>query len=199
MSESSQPLSLPFLHLSNIFPRYTYETIYDEYAPYLRNDHITLENGHQYTERRQTCWVSESEMTFKYSNKVMTTVRPEMPPFTAEIRNQLRTLVGVYFDSVLINIYPDGKSGMHYHSDPLYDEWTPNSVVVSFGDTRTLIFRRLANKEEKHVIKFNNGDVVFMFDNCQELFDHCLKTEKRAEDCGPRISLVFKQKVDSTI
>jgi alkylated DNA repair dioxygenase AlkB len=195
MSHSpSLSLSLPFRHIRGVFEEYTYNDIYEEYAEFIQSDRIILENCHEYVERRKTTWVSESGSIFQYSNKVMTTVATEMPRYTTQIRNRIRDILGVHFDSVLINIYPDGKSGMHYHSDPLYDEWTTNSVIVSFGDARTLIYRRLANKEEKYPIEFANGDIVYMFDNCQDLFDHCVKTAKRAEDCGPRLSLVFKEK-----
>lgn len=37
-----------------------------------------------------------------------------------------------------------------------------------------------------------NGDVVVMRGDCQQRLQHCVKVEKRAEDAGPRMSLVFK-------
>lgn len=33
------------------------------------------------------------------------------------------------------------RCGMRFHSDPLYQRWTPNTAVVSLGATRTFIFR----------------------------------------------------------
>lgn len=47
----------------------------------------------------------------------------------------------MHFDSVLINLYGDGRCGMRYHADPLYGCWTPNAAVVSIGQTRKFIFR----------------------------------------------------------
>lgn len=43
--------------------------------------------------------------------------------------------------------------------------------------------------------KVSNGDVVEMFGDCQERLQHAVKVERRAEDAGPRISLVFKERL----
>jgi hypothetical protein len=42
------------------------------------------------------------------------------------------------------------------------------------------------------------GDVVFMYGDCQDRLQHCIKVEredKGALEMGPRMSLVFKQRV----
>jgi hypothetical protein len=41
----------------------------------------------------------------------------------------------------------------------------------------------------------SNGDVVVMFGDCQEVLQHAIKVEAAAEDAGPRVSLVFKQRL----
>lgn len=61
------------------------------------------------------------------------------------MRDELQRLTGVWYDSVLINYYGDGKCGMRYHVDPLYGVWSPESAVVSIGDTRTFIFREISD------------------------------------------------------
>lgn len=45
---------------------------------------------------------------------------------------------------------PSGKSGMRFHSDPLYDEWSTDSAVVSVGCQRTLIFREVQDFSRRH-------------------------------------------------
>lgn len=35
-----------------------------------------------------------------------------------------------------------------------------------------------------------------MLDDCQEVFQHCVRKEDSADEAGPRISLVFKQSLD---
>ena len=34
---------------------------------------------------------------------------------------------------------------MRFHSDPLYGCWTPNTSVVSIGETRRFVFREVAD------------------------------------------------------
>ena len=48
----------------------------------------------------------------------------------------------------------------------------------------------------------SNGDVVFMFGDCQDRFQHCVKVEREdrgAADMGPRMSLVFKERAKDPI
>lgn len=60
-----------------------------------------------------------------------------------QVRDALHALTGQWFDSVLINMYEDGKCGMRYHVDPLYGVWEPPSAVVSLGDMRQFVFREM--------------------------------------------------------
>jgi alkylated DNA repair dioxygenase AlkB len=188
-------MSFPFTYHPNVFTGITFDNIVDEFTPYLTQAIISLPNGKTYMERRITSWISNHGHNFRYSNKVMTSPVGQMPPITESIRYRLGELLDVSFDSVLLNIYMDGKSGMHYHSDPLYDEWQSEAAVVSFGDTRELVFREIANKDNKYSFPMNNGDVMFMFGDCQTEYEHCLKTMKDAESAGPRLSLVFKKHI----
>ena len=55
-------------------------------------------------------------------------------------------------------------------------------------------FRKKENKENKIRYNFEDGDLIYMYDNCQELFEHCLKKGKKNEN-DTRISLVFKKSI----
>ena len=74
-----------------------------------------------------------------------------------EFTNELQNLVlkigdALHFtpNNCLINFYMDGSSSMGYHSDQT-DILVENTgvAIVSLGETRTLRFRSIANKEEK--------------------------------------------------
>ena len=42
-----------------------------------------------------------------------------------------------------------------------------------------------------------NGDTVYMYGDCQDRLQHCVKVEREdrgAAELGPRMSLVFKQR-----
>lgn len=43
--------------------------------------------------------------------------------------------------------------------------------------------------------RVRNGDVVHMYGDCQDRLQHCVRVERAAEDAGPRMSLVFKERL----
>eukprot|EP00188_Purpureofilum_apyrenoidigerum_P006207 Plantae.Rhodophyta-Purpureofilum_apyrenoidigerum.ctg9229.p1 GENE.Plantae.Rhodophyta-Purpureofilum_apyrenoidigerum.ctg9229~~Plantae.Rhodophyta-Purpureofilum_apyrenoidigerum.ctg9229.p1 ORF type:complete len:396 (+),score=51.31 Plantae.Rhodophyta-Purpureofilum_apyrenoidigerum.ctg9229:164-1351(+) len=167
----------------------TVEHLKDEVI--LNRDMITL-NGRELGESRLTAWQHENGRPFLYSGKCM-----EGPTFTPVVRavaTRLAELTGVNYDGCLINYYADGQTGMRYHSDPDQGTyWTTDTAVVSIGDTRQFIFRRADDYSMRHVYYVTGGDVVIMRGDCQERFQHCVKVESNAEDCGPRMSLVYKR------
>eukprot|EP00198_Chlamydomonas_reinhardtii_P006268 XP_001695604.1 predicted protein [Chlamydomonas reinhardtii] len=131
----------------------------------------------------------------KYSGKEMVPDPSGMTPAVRKVRDELQRLTGVWYDSVLINYYGDGKCGMRYHVDPLYGVWSPESAVVSIGDTRTFIFREISDYNSRWQYRVRNGDVVRMWGDCQDRLQHCVRVERAAEDAGPRMSLVFKERL----
>lgn len=202
---------------------------------------------------------------------------PTPPPHAVsppKVRDALAATTGVVYDSVLVNLYPDGKAGMRFHVDPLYGRWTPRQAVVSLGDTRTFVFREISDynvrcvrggrrrgrcrqakganwqgrcfgwdsrevlpplqtctwhacvaQQQQQAVEtacplclgphpyptpilvphvcthprwtysVRNGDCVLMFGDCQDRLQHCIKVERRGEDAGPRMSLVFKERL----
>ncbi|KAG2495291.1 hypothetical protein HYH03_006564 [Edaphochlamys debaryana] len=122
-------------------------------------------------------------------------MQPQDGGFSPAVRDLLYERTGVDYDSCLINFYEDGKCGMRYHVDPLYGKWTPHQAVVSLGDTRTFIFREISDYDSRWLYRVSNGDMVHMFGDCQDRLQHCIRVERRADDAGPRMSLVFKQRI----
>ena len=80
---------------------------------------------------------------------------------------------------------------MGYHSDPIDDKWDSNFIIFSLGDDRKFIFREKDNKEIKTEYHLKDGDLLYMFDNCQEKYEHSLR---KKSDGKERISLVFKKR-----
>lgn len=71
-------------------------------------------------------------------------------PLLSAVRDRLEERLGVRYDSVLVNLYPDGKSGMRFHSDPLYAEWSADTAIVSIGCARTLVFRDVDDFDRRY-------------------------------------------------
>lgn len=149
-------------------------------------------------ERRQTAWQGEADVPgFAYSGKIMET--KSFSPVVRTVRDILNEKMGSYYDCCLLNLYPDGDSGMRYHIDPEQGLlWGFDTCVVSVGATRRFAFRNIPGKEtdiisQPHNFVVMDGDVTHMFNNCQSKFQHAVKTSENKGEKASRSSLVFKQ------
>ncbi len=89
---------------------------------------------------------------------------------------------------------------MRYHIDPDQGTlWGYETAVVSIGATRRFAFRSITDGAttdvgiKPHTFVLMNGDVTEMFGDCQERFQHTVKTAENKEELAPRVSLVFKK------
>jgi len=167
-------------------------------------------------EDRDTCWFSDGGTPFAYSGKVMA-ADGRLSGGVAAVRDAVHAALGHWYDSVLVNHYPDGGSGMRFHSDPGQGEaggWGFSTAVVSVGETRLFTFRRTAQPQTRVTFAVRHGDVLHMFGACQEQWQHSVLRE-RVGAAGPgggggagggaaangagaaRISLVFKRTLAS--
>jgi alkylated DNA repair dioxygenase AlkB len=93
-------------------------------------------------------------------------------------------------NNCLINFYLDGKSTMGWHSDQtdiLHDG--TGIAIISIGDTRSLRFREIANKENKKDFPLPSGSLIYMTQEVQDLWQHSVP--KSLESKG-RMSLTFR-------
>lgn len=140
-------------------------------------------------EERKTAWMTDEGHSYKYGSKTM---NPKPMTNTVKtIQKIIKEKYGIYYDSVLINYYENGKVGMRYHSDEIYDEWNEDTVIICFGVDREISFREILNYENKTYFNISTGDLLFMKEGCQQIYQHrVLKNKKIVND---RISLVFKK------
>lgn len=185
--DAHRTLSLPFaiLHnsLNGLPPVDAFQGEID-----FQVDRIQTSTQRRISERRHTAWQGDEAVPgFAYSGKVMET--QQWSPSVSSIRKQLYSLTNQYYNGCLINLYPNGESGMRYHSDPDQGTlWDHDTAVVSVGATRRFSFR--GNQSIHNFVVFH-GDVTYMFGDCQEQYQHTVKNAKG--EGAPRISLVFKR------
>jgi alkylated DNA repair dioxygenase AlkB len=160
---------------------------------------IRTSSNHIVKERRKTAWEGDDGVApFAYSGKSME--RRSWSPLVKSVRDRLQEITGVYYDGCLLNLYPDGGSGMRYHIDP--DQgmlWDYSTAVVSLGATRMFAFRQISRgsklpHQKPHSFVLMEGDVTEMFDDCQFRFQHSVKTAEDREEQAARASLVFKKR-----
>ncbi len=163
-----------------------------------RTEKIQTKSKGAVAERRQTAWQGDDHVPpFEYSGKSME--RMPWSAVVAIVRDLLHEETSHYYDGCLLNLYPDGGSGMRYHIDPEQGVvWDYETAVVSIGATRRFAFRSITSEEgvnnsKPHSFVLMDGDVTEMVRDCQDRFQHTLKTAEFGGESAPRISLVFKK------
>jgi alkylated DNA repair dioxygenase AlkB len=168
-----------------------------------RVDEIRTNSNQLVSERRHTAWQGdEGVRDFAYSSKSMP--RQEWSPLVRDVRDQLYETTFQRYDCCLLNLYPDGESAMRYHADPDQGTlWDYETAVVSVGATRKVAFRPSKpnafpvsgahTSNTPHAFHVLNGDLMFMFGDCQERFQHTVKKTGTKREESTRSSMVFKR------
>ncbi len=138
---------------------------------------------------RLVAWYGEPEAIYTYSG-----VRHEPRAFTADlgaIRERVEALSGAHFNSLLANLYCDGRDGMGWHADD-ERELGANPVIasVSFGATRRFCLRHRRRKALTHAIELTAGSLLVMEGATQHHWLHALPKTQRA--VGARVNLTFR-------
>jgi len=138
---------------------------------------------------RLTAWHGDPNAVYAYSNIAMD---PE--PWSAplgEIRDLVEIETGVRFNSVLCNLYRNGRDGVAWHSD---DEaelgGRPVIASISLGDTRTFQLRHRTRPDLRHQIDLPHGSLLIMRGPTQHHWKH--QVPKTARPVGARINLTYR-------
>lgn len=113
-------------------------------------------------------------------------------PLLLELKASAETLARATFNSVLANLYRDGRDSMGWHADderPLGRE--PVIASLSFGAVRRF---RLAHKSVPRLtlaLDLPAGSCLVMAGALQHHWRHALP--KTAKPVGPRVNLTFRQ------
>jgi len=94
-------------------------------------------------------------------------------------------------NNCLINYYLDGKSKMGFHSDQT-DILAANTGVgiVSLGETRTLRFRNIADRDCIEDFDLPSGSFIYMTNAVQDKWQHAIPKSDTAKG---RMSLTFRK------
>lgn len=168
-----------------------------------KSEILTTRDGRVVNERRETCWMADDGIGgLAYSGKIMSPV-----PFAdcvARVRDAIEQETGVYYDCCLLNWYQDGECACKFHSDPDHGKvWARDTVVVSVGETRRFNLRAIPDssadlgaseeEQEHHSFHLFDGDVFYMFGDCQDAFQHAVLKSEGPTNNSPRASIVFKK------
>ena len=153
-----------------------------------KQEHIKM-FGKEIDIPRLTAWYGNSGRSYTYSGIAMTPLA--WTPLLEELRSTVEALAGCQFNSVLLNLYRNGKDSVSWHADDEPD-LGPEPVIgsLSLGASRRFEFRKKTGHTERFNSILNSGDLVVMRGMCQQLWDHQVPKESRVS--GPRINLTFR-------
>lgn len=139
---------------------------------------------------RLTAWYGDEDKSYTYSGIPM---NPESwTPILLSIKERIEQVAEVKFNSVLVNLYRNGKDSVSWHSDD-EPELGTNPIIgsISFGETRRFQLRHKWNKDlDKVEITLSHGSVLLMKGSTQHFWQHqILKTSKPLKE---RINLTFR-------
>jgi alkylated DNA repair dioxygenase AlkB len=138
---------------------------------------------------RLSCWIGDAGTAYTYSR-----VRFEphaWTPALATLRADLSERFGLHFNSVLANLYRDGRDSMGWHSDAEPELGAePIIASLSFGAPRRFRFRSREIRKVALEIELAHGSLLMMRGATQRLYQHDLPKTARA--AGARINLTFR-------
>jgi alkylated DNA repair dioxygenase AlkB len=138
---------------------------------------------------RLMCWYGDSEAWYSYSG-VNHQPMPWTPALQA-IREKLEQQCHCGFNSVLANLYRDGKDSMGCHADD-EKQLGKNPVIasLSLGEQRLFKLHHKERKEKLDII-LGHGDLLVMSGTLQHHWMHALPKTKKMK--MPRINLTFRK------
>jgi alkylated DNA repair dioxygenase AlkB len=138
---------------------------------------------------RLMCWYGDPEADYRYSG-----VDHKPNPWThqlLEIKTQIEAQCQANFNSVLANLYRDGRDSMGCHSDNEKELGT-NPVIESLSLGAERIFRMHHKKSKRSLtIPLSHGDLLIMAGTCQHHWLHSVPKTKAFKT--PRINLTFRK------
>lgn len=153
-------------------------------------------DGRTFLQPRLTAWYGD--LPYTYSGQTHQP-NPKWHPVLQDLREHLQKSLGIYFNSMLANLYRDGHDSVGWHTDknPALGE-QPTIASLSFGDSRTFELRKNPPPEEngdytymEHLkVPLIHGSLLTMEGALQHDWQH--RVPKEYHDRGPRINLTFR-------
>jgi alkylated DNA repair dioxygenase AlkB len=146
--------------------------------------------GKSLPQPRLTAWYGEPEATYTYSG-----LRWEPRPFTSKLdmlRRRVEAATGARFNSVLLNLYRDGRDSMGWHADDEPELGSdPTIASLSLGASRRFRLRPQSGTEaEAFGLDLPSGSLLLMRPPTQAQWQHALP--KTSRPVGPRLNLTFR-------
>lgn len=144
--------------------------------------------GRAVRQPRLTAWCSDPGVRYRYSGLCLEPT-PWHPDLT-DLRSRLARDLGVYFNSVLLNAYRNGRDSMGWHADNEPELGPqPRIASVSLGAVRRMLVRPASGGASVGQ-DLEPGSLLVMSERSQDDWRHAIP--KVRKPVGPRINLTFR-------
>lgn len=136
---------------------------------------------------RLSHWVGDDGANYTYSNQRMRAT--PWTPVLKTIKKRIEAQCNAHFNSVLLNLYRDGRDSNGWHSDDEPELGTQPSIAsLSLGAARDF---HLRHKQTRHTVKLSlaPGSLLLMQGPTQDNWQHQIPKRAHAQ---PRINLTFR-------
>jgi alkylated DNA repair dioxygenase AlkB len=145
--------------------------------------------GREVEAPRLTAWYGDPGASYAYSG-VVHEPRP-WPECLVALRDRLRAELGAPFNSVLANLYRDGRDSMGWHSDDERELGEqPLIASVSLGARRRFLLRQRGAGTENVELELEHGSLFAMWGSTQRRWKHRVPRSARCHE--PRVNLTFR-------
>jgi alkylated DNA repair dioxygenase AlkB len=138
---------------------------------------------------RLSCWIGDPGTGYTYSGRHF-----EPNPWPVALRAIRARLAGelrIDFNSVLVNLYRDGRDSMGWHSDDERELGAqPVIASLSLGATRRFVLKHRSDPSRKFALELPHGSLLLMRGASQANYRHALP--RTAKPVGSRINLTFR-------
>jgi alkylated DNA repair dioxygenase AlkB len=146
--------------------------------------------GREVDSPRLSAWIGDPGTAYRYSGAIF---EPHpWPAAMVALRERVAHAAGVEFNSVLANLYRDGRDYMGWHSD---DERAlgPRPVIasLSLGATRRFRLKHRTSPQHELALDLEPGSLLVMRGQTQRHHRHALPKSMRVT--GERINLTFRR------
>lgn len=156
-----------------------------------RQDQITLW-GRTHPLPRLTCWMGDPGCSYTYSGVINAITA--WTPQVNELRRLVEQQVGMRFNSLLLNLYRDGRDKLDWHADD-EPELDPAAPIASLSLGARRSFRLRPNRGDRRPadtlsLELGQGDLLVMDPPTQVHWQHQVPQRLRLRDT--RLNLTFR-------
>lgn len=146
--------------------------------------------GRTIMQPRLSAWIGDPGTAYTYSGVLNEPAA--WPPALHALRARVSERSAEAFNSVLCNLYRDGRDSMGWHADA-ERELGPEPVIasISLGASRRFQLRHRRDSNDRMELELHDGSLLIMRGALQQHYRHAVP--KQAAATEPRLNLTFRR------